>query len=268
MPSPVKIILLQAKPAPQLESPQNLARALTLLEKCRGAAADIICFPEYFPFAGEAELSQAAQELKAYIVAGLVEEAQGKRYNTATLFDRQGRLAGRQRKRNLGNLEHRGFGVSPGDGWQVLATDFGKLGLPVCIDFWGQPDAAPQLAAQGADLIVNPSIFPILHGHWPTGALVRAFDHYLPVVGVNTQAFVAEIAGRHYPMQGGGSFAIQPPAPEQEKDLARLIRTWDHLDHWVILKGGETEEVLSVHLDLAGPRHWRPTIRQRFGIQR
>lgn len=268
MSSLVKIILIQARPAPRLESPENLARALKLLEKCRGAEADLICFPEYFPFSGEAELSRAARELTAYVVAGLVEETQGKRYNTATLFDRQGRLVGRQRKRNLGNLEHRGFGVSPGEGWQTLTTDFGRLGLPVCIDFWGQPEAAGQLADQGADLIINPSIFPILHGYWPAGALVRAFDHYLPVVGVNTAAFVAQIAGRHYPMQGGGSFAIQPPAPPEEKELARLIRTWNHLDHWIILKGGGTEEILSVHLDLSGPRHWRPTIWKRFGIQR
>ena len=268
MPSRVKIILLQALPAPQLESPENLSRALSLLARCEGTEADLICFPEYFPFAGEAELSRAARELKAYVVAGLVEEARGKRYNTATLFDRQGRLVGRQRKHTLGNLEARGFGVSPGRGWQVLATDFGRLGLPVCIDFWGQPDAARQLAAQEADLIVNPSIFPILRGHWPTGALVRAFDHYLPVVGVNTAAFVAQIAGRQYPMQGGGSFAIQPPAPGEEKELARLIRAWDDLEPWVILKGGETEEILTVHLNLAGPRRWRPVIRERFGIQR
>jgi predicted amidohydrolase len=268
MASPVKILLIQALPAPQLDSSENLERALRLLARCAGQGADLVCFPEYFPFTGDAELGRAARELKAYLVAGLVEEVQGKRYNTATLFDRKGRLVGRQRKRNLGNLEYRGFGVSPGQGWQVLATDFGRLGLAVCIDFWGQPEAARHLAAQGADLIVNPSIFPILRGHWPTGALVRAFDHYLPVVGVNTAGFVAEIAGRHYPMQGGGSFAIQPPAPQEEKELARLIRTWDRLEEWVILQGGEAEEILSVRLDLAGPRHWRPIIFQRFGIQK
>jgi predicted amidohydrolase len=268
MPSRVKIILIQARPEPQLESPQNLSRALTLLGRCHGTMADLICFPEYFPFLGEAELSRAARELKAYVVAGLVEETQGKRYNTATLFDRQGRLVGRQRKRNLGSLEGRGFGVSPGRDWQALATDFGRLGLAVCLDFWGQPDAAQQLAAQGADLIVNPSIFPILRGHWPRGALVRAFDHYLPVVGVNTSTFVAQIAGRQYPMQGGGSFAIQPPAPGEEKELARLIRAWDDLEPWIILKGGEAEEILTIHLDLAGPRRWRPVIRERFGIHK
>jgi predicted amidohydrolase len=262
----VKIILIQALPAPRLESRENLDRALKLLSRCRGQPADLICFPEYFPFSGEVELAKAARDLGAYVAAGLVEEHQGKRYNTATLFDREGNLAGRQRKVSLGQLERRAFQVVPGAGWQVLATDFGRLGLPVCIDLWGQPEAARQLAAQGADLLVNPAIFPVLRGHWPVGALTRAFDYYLPVVGVNTAAFVAEIAGRRYPHQGGGSFGIQPPAPADDKELAHLVRNWDSLQDWFIVKGGETEEILSLDLDLEGARHWRPVIQERFGL--
>ncbi len=262
----INILLMQPLPASRLDSPENLGLAQTMLAQCQGRGADLICFPEYFPFAGEAELAQAARDLGAYVVAGLVAEHQGRRYNTATLFDRRGNLVGRQHKITVSNLERRGYGVTPGDGFQVLETDFGRLGLPVCIDFWGQPEAAGQLAAQGADLIVNPSIFPILRGHWPTGALVRAFDYYLPVVGVNTAAFTSEIAGRRYGMQGGRSFAIQPPAPPDEKALSQLIRTWDDLHHWMILTGGEGQEILAVSLDLDGPRRWRPEVRQRFGI--
>ena len=116
----VNIVLIQALPARNLESRENLDRALHYLEKCQGLEADLICFPEYFPFSGEAELAQAAGALQAYVVAGLVEEAGEEWYNTATLFDRRGNLVGRQRKRTLGNLERRGFGVSPGgDGWRV-----------------------------------------------------------------------------------------------------------------------------------------------------
>ncbi len=262
-----KIIVIQALPAPRLDSRENLDRALKLLQGCQGQGADLICFPEYFPFCGEDELAAAAGRLQAYIIAGLVEEAGGERYNTATLFDRRGRLLGRQRKHNLGNLERRGFGVVPGENWQVWDTDFGRLGLPVCIDFWGQPEAARRLAEAGADLIVNPAIFPILRGHWQTGALTRAFDYYLPVVAVNTAAAVVEIAGRHYPLQGGGSFAIQPPAPTDNTDLARQVRGWDDLDDWIVLRAGETEAILSVNLDLDGPRRWRPVIRARFGIR-
>ncbi len=261
-----RILLIQPLPATSLESRDNVSRALGLLARCRGAQADLICFPEYFPYQGEEELARAARELEANIVAGLVEDDRGVRYNTATLFDREGNLVGRQRKLILGALERRGFQVNPGQAWQVLATDVGLLGLPVCIDFWGQPEAARQLAAQEADLIVNPSIFPILRGHWPMGALVRAFDYYLPVVGINTAAFVAEIAGRSYTIQGGRSFAIQPLAPADEKDLARQVRAWDSLQDWIIATGGEGEEILTVDLDLEGPRQWRTAIWQRFGI--
>lgn len=263
----VNLVLVQALPGPRLESRENLVLALRYLERCQGRGVDLICFPEYFPFSGEEELARAAGSLGAYLVAGLVEEDGGKRYNTATLFDRRGNLVGRQRKNTLGNLERQGFDVVPGEGWQVWETDFGRLGLPVCIDFWGQPEAARQLAGQGADLIVNPSIFPILRGHWSYGALVRSFDYYLPVAGVNSATFTAEIGGRHYKMQGGRSFAVQPPAPADGKELGRLVRAWDDLRDWLVLTGGEAEALLPVTLDLAGPRRWRPAIRQRFGMR-
>ncbi len=262
-----KIILIQALPASSLDSRENLTRALGLLRDCQGLEADLICFPEYFPFSGEEELAAAAAHLQAHIIAGLVEEAGGQRYNTATLFDRRGRLVGRQRKHTLGNLERRGFGVVPGEGWPVFDTDFGRLGLPVCIDFWGQPEAARRFAAAGVDLIVNPAIFPILRGHWQTGALTRAFDYYLPVVGVNTAAATVEIAGRRYPLQGGRSFAIQPSAPADKAALARQVRDWDDLGDWIVSCAGETEAIITVNLDLDGPRRWRPVIRERFGIQ-
>jgi predicted amidohydrolase len=74
-----KIILLQALPASRLDSRENLARALRLLQGCRGQDADLICFPEYFPFFGAEELAAAAGRLQAYIIAGLLEEDQGKR---------------------------------------------------------------------------------------------------------------------------------------------------------------------------------------------
>lgn len=264
----VNILIIQPKPVPRMDDPENLRLAQALLAQCRGRGADLICLPEYFPFSGETELAQAARELEAYLVAGLVVEQRGRRYNTATLFDRRGNLVGRQAKLNLGNLERRGFDVTPGDGFQVLETDFGRLGLPVCIDFWGQPEAARQLTAQGADLIVNPSIFPIMRGHWPMGALVRAWDYYLPVVGVNTAAFTAEVAGRRYAMQGGRSFAIQPPVPADDAALAQMVGAWDDLNPWLVLTGGEGQEILTVSLDLSGPRQWRPRLRQRFGFIR
>jgi predicted amidohydrolase len=96
---------------------------------------------------------------------------------------------------------------------------------------------------------------------------LRAIDGYLPVAAVNRANFVAEIAGRRYRMQGGGSFAIQPPAPADDREMARLVKGWDYLNDWEILTGGEGEEILTVKLDLDGARRWRPRVRERFGIR-
>ncbi len=94
----VNILLIQPLPATQLDSPENVRLAQTLLAQCRGRGADLICFPEYFPFHGETEMARAARDLEAYVVAGLVAEHQGRRHNTATLFDRSGNLVAANRK--------------------------------------------------------------------------------------------------------------------------------------------------------------------------
>ncbi|MCX5888368.1 MAG: carbon-nitrogen hydrolase family protein [Deltaproteobacteria bacterium] len=260
----VKIILIQPLPASRLDSRENLDRALRLLNRCRGQNADLICFPEYFPFWGEEEMARAARDLQAYVVAGLVAEERGKRYNTATLFDRQGKLVGRQPKVNPGKLERRAFGVTPGDSWQSFDTDFGRVGLIVCIDFWGRPEGSRELVAQGVDLIVNPSYFPVMRRHWLMASLARAWDYYLPVVGINTATYRGEIGGRQYPLQGGWSFAIQPPAPDSPKELSDIVRPWDDLCTWATVQKSEQEEIFSVSLDLEGARKWRPVIQERF----
>ena len=59
---------------------------------------------------------------------------------------------------------------------------------------------------------------------------------------------------------------MQPPAPPGAKELAKLIRTWDDLSHWIVLTGGEGQKILTVSLDLEGSRRWRPEIRQRIRI--
>lgn len=265
----VRVAMIQPKPHPSIDDPKNLGHALQLLEKCRGESLDVICFPEYFPYQGERELASAARQHKAYILAGLVEQDGDKIYNTATLFDRSGRLVGRQRKRNLGILERDRLGVSAGDGvFRPFETDFGKLGAVVCIDFWGQPEAAKQLADAGADIVFNISIFPILRGHWRTGALVRAFDNFIPVVGVNTADYNALFQGQRVHQQGGGSFVIQPPKMLDKDDFRRWIRSLDNIEDWVRAELDELEQVSFQEVNLTPGRRFRREIWNRFGFQR
>lgn len=265
----LRAALIQPKPYPAFDDPRNLGHALQLLDRCRGEALDLVCLPEYFPYHGEAELAQAARQLGAYLVAGLVEEEGGKLYNTATLFDRKGQMLGRQRKRNVGALERDRLGISPGDGlFRAFATDFGKVGLPVCIDLWGQPESARQLVDQGAEILINISIFPILKSHWATGALVRAFDNFVPIIGVNTAEFNALVGGKRIHHQGGGSFVIQPPRLIDRDDFRRWLRSLDAVQDWIKVQLDELERVQLVDVHLATIRRFRREFWRRFGFQR
>jgi predicted amidohydrolase len=265
----IRVALIQPKPYPAFEDPRNVGHALMLMEKCRGKKLDVICFPEYFPYQGEEELAAAARQYKTYIIAGLVEAEHDRLYNTATLFDRSGHLLGRQRKRNIGSLERNQMGISAGDGiFRVFSTDFGKIGIPVCIDFWGQPEAAKELTIQGADIIFTMNIFPILRGHWKTGALVRAFDNFIPVVGVNTADFNALIQKRRIHQHGGHSFVIQPPKMLDKDDFRRWFKSVDNIQDWVQMELDEREHVHIVDVDLGTARKFRREFWNRFGFQR
>lgn len=265
----IRIALIQPKPYPSFDDPRNLGHALLLLEKCRGEDLDLVVFPEYFPYHGDREIGAAARQLSAYVMAGLTETEAGRTYNTATLFDRSGRLLGRQRKNNVATLERNELGISHGDGtYRVFTADFGIIGMPVCVDLWGQPEAAKQLTDQGADLLVNISIFPILRGHSKTGALVRAFDNFIPVVGVNTADYNALINDRRIHQHGGHSFVVQPPKMFDRHDFRRWLRSLDNIDDWVRVELAELEQIHVAEVNLSTGRKFRREFWERFGFQR
>ncbi len=265
----IRIAMIQPKPYPSCDDPRNIGHALQLMEKCRGEELDVICFPEYFPFLGERELGSAARKFNSYVIAGMVEEEGGKRYNTATIFSRAGRILGRQRKFNVGSLERDRLGICPGDGvFHAFTTDFGKIGIPVCIDFWGQPEAGRQLADRGVDIVFNPCVFPILRGHWKTGALVRAFDNFVPVVGVNTADYNALFGEKRVHQYGGGSFTLQPPKLLAKDDFNRWTRGLDNIENWVQVGLDELEQVYFTEVNLTGARRFRTEFFKRFGFKR
>ena len=172
----VKILLIQPLPAERLDSPENLRRALTLLDECQGRGADLICLPEYFPFTGEVELAQAARDLGAYLVAGLVAEHRGRRYNTATLFDRRGKLVGRQGKITLGNLERRGFGVTPAEDFAGPGDRFWPPGPAGVHRLLGPARGGPAAGGPGRGPHRQSQHLPHPAGplaHWGPGAGLR-----------------------------------------------------------------------------------------------
>ncbi|NLI80698.1 MAG: carbon-nitrogen hydrolase family protein [Deltaproteobacteria bacterium] len=265
----IRVALVQPKPYPSFDDPRNLGHALLLLEKCRGEDLDLVVLPEYFPYHGEREVAGAARQLNAYVVAGLVETEGGRTFNTATLFDRSGRLLGRQRKNNVASLERSDLGIVPGDGsYRAFTADFGRIGMPVAADLWGQPEAARQLTDLGADMLVSIGVFPILRGHCRTGALVRAFDNFIPVVTTNTADYNALIHNRRIHLHGGHSLVIQPPKMLDRHDFRRWLRSVDTVDDWVRVELDELEQIHVAEVNLSTARRFRKEFWERLGYQR
>jgi len=99
------------------------------------------------------KLAALAGELKIHLVAGMLEADGAARYNTAVLFDPQGKLAGKYRKQKL---QHELARNTPGDASPVFDTPYGKLGVMICAD---RTDATivKRFCSAGADFLICPS---------------------------------------------------------------------------------------------------------------
>ena len=138
-------------------------------------------------------LSNAARENNIYLVAGSVpEDEDGKTYNTAYAFDRQGKQIGKHRKMHLFDIDVKGGQrfmesdtLTPGDQVTVFDTEFGKIGLPICYDF-RFPELSRLMVQKGADILIVPGAFNMTTGpaHWELHCRSRALDNQVFTIGV------------------------------------------------------------------------------------
>jgi len=110
-----------------------------------------------------------------YIVAGIYEKEGPAVYCTAFLLGRDGELKGKYRKVSIPNEEFHG-GITPGKSLPVFDTDFGKIGIMICLDLFF-PEPAHMLALQGAEVI----FLPIWGGNL-TLARARAIENQIYLV--------------------------------------------------------------------------------------
>ncbi|MBX6378626.1 MAG: carbon-nitrogen hydrolase family protein [Clostridia bacterium] len=106
-----------------------------------------------------------------HIAFGMVERVEGPHgaafFNTAVLVGPSG-FVGRYRKVHLYRAERALF--SPGDGWPVFDTPYGRAALLLCYDLTF-PEAARSCRLQGAELLLVPSAWPLSRrGGEPTPA--------------------------------------------------------------------------------------------------
>lgn len=176
---PVRLGLAQFSMVDDMEA--NLKRALDTISEAASQGAQLVCLPELFrtPYFCTVErcskdytepnlpdliarLSKHARENRVVLVAGSIYEndsVSGRKYNTALVFDSDGRHLGNYRKTHIPHdpafYEMNYF--APGDtGFQVFETAVGRVSPLICYDQWF-PEAARACALAGAEIIVYPT---------------------------------------------------------------------------------------------------------------
>ncbi|MBN2138574.1 MAG: carbon-nitrogen hydrolase family protein [Sedimentisphaerales bacterium] len=172
MPAPRKVKVGTVYLRPSGSTPEkNLQLWCEQIDAAGRLALDIVCLGETVEAVGtraslhdraepvpgptSAKLADAAKRNNIWVVATLNERAGRIVYNTGILIDRQGRIAGKYRKTHLPREEWK-QGVRPGDSYPVFETDFGKVAIQICYD-WFFPEPESIFALKGAEIIFAPT---------------------------------------------------------------------------------------------------------------
>lgn len=145
---------------------------------------------------GEAYQAMAAvaREKKIYLVGGSIPELCGERlYNTAYVFDPEGKCIARHRKTHLFDIDVEGGqsfresdALAAGRDVTTFETPWGVMGLCICFDFRFE-ELARLMALRGAKVIFVPAAFNMTTGpaHWELLFRQRAVDNQCYTVGTS-----------------------------------------------------------------------------------
>jgi len=174
------------------------------------------------------EFAEIAKSLNIVLVTSLFEKrSAGLFHNTAVVFDKDGREAGRYRKMHIpddpGYYEK--FYFTPGDlGFKPITTSLGKLGVLICWDQWF-PEAARLMAMAGADLLIYPTAIGYdpedtlteksrQHDAWMTSQRAHAIANGIPVISVNRIGFEEDLSHQTKGIDFWGTSFVAGPQGE------------------------------------------------------
>lgn len=220
-PRRVRIASINLRPERVPTPADGVRQFIETAERRVAGKVDLILFPEGITVVGSTKtyaevaepvpgptteaLAGLARKHSAWVAAGIYERDGAAIYNTAVLLDREGRVAGKYRKVYLPREEVE-RGLTPGRGYPVFQTDFGRVGMMICYDVFF-PDPARGLAAQGADVILMP-----IWGGDETLAAARAIENkvFLVASGYDHPTYVMDPDGKRVaqaPQRGEAAIA-------------------------------------------------------------
>jgi predicted amidohydrolase len=147
----------------------NLEKAARLVAAAQSQGAQVVLLPETFPSGydfGPKKLEYAqpipgpitdylcglAAKHNVYIYGSMIEKEDGTYYNAAPFISPKEGLVARYRKVHLFGEEKQVF--KPGDDMVLVDTEFGRLGLTICMDLCF-PEYNRGLVLNGATIILN-----------------------------------------------------------------------------------------------------------------
>lgn len=138
-------------------------------------------------------MSNLAKRHNTYIVCPIFREADNKRYNSAILLDRNGKVVYIYDKVYP---YHEEFNIDPpvevGTEVPVVDTDFGRIGMAICFDA-NFPEVWKRLSDQGAELVIWVSAYSA-----GTSLLAHALNHNYYIVSSTLvgDCIVYDISGK------------------------------------------------------------------------
>lgn len=179
------------------------------VKKAAESGADFAMLPEMFccpyhvdnfPVYAEEEggymwqsCSDTAKENNIYLIAGTMPEKDidGKVYNTAYVFDRDGKQIAKHRKMHLFDIDVKGGQyfkesdtLSAGNTVNVFDTEFGTFGICICYDF-RFVELSRLMTLRGAQAIFVPAAFNMTTGpaHWELMFRSQAVNNQVYAIG-------------------------------------------------------------------------------------
>ncbi|MDZ5607790.1 carbon-nitrogen hydrolase [Bacillus pseudomycoides] len=180
-------------------------------------------------------MQQLAKELCVVLIVPFYEwAAKGIYFNSAAVFDADGKYLGTTRKNHIpdGPNYHEKYYFTPGNtGYPVYDTTYGRIGVGICWDEWF-PEVARILTLKGAEILFYPSAIGS-EPDYPELSTKQAWTKAISAHGIHNGVFVAAVnrVGQEKDMTFyGGSFISNPMGEiicSLEEEEGVLIQTID-----------------------------------------
>src|SRR2546430_4219159 len=247
---------------------KGLPEIVDVVDREGARGADLIALPEAWrgqsdspePLDGPTITAMAAlaQRHQTYIVCPIDRIEDGRRFNSAVLLDRAGKVVCTYDKVYPYWPEHDlRPAVEPGHDVPVYQADFGRVGMAICFDV-NFPEVWTRLADQGAELVIWPSAYS-------AGTTLQAhtlIHHFYIVTATQTRdCLVYDITGAQLLYEKGDDINISYITLDLDRGIYHENFNIEKRDRLLLERGGDV--VQEQHLDR---EQWFVLKAQRPGI--